>query len=85
MVSYIGQHAIKSLANGKYAAYRIKNQFEQIKTSGGHAAIDYNTKTGELVLICTKPFSPGSENIKTWGKGSLPEIYLDYYLRLVEC
>lgn len=27
MITYIGQHAIKSLANGRYAAYRFSGWF----------------------------------------------------------
>lgn len=60
-------------------AHIIKATFDQIKSRGGHAAIDY--KDGEIMLACTKP---GPEQ-DTWGRGSLPQTYSDSWVRLVEC
>jgi hypothetical protein len=62
-----------------YLALKIATTFQEIKSKGGHAAIDY--KDGEIVLHCATP----TDNMENWGFGEVPAKWSDDWVRLVEC
>lgn len=67
------------MQNSNGNAFAVSILFDQIKARGGHAAIDY--KDGDLVLTCTKPSSDTSQ----WGRGAVPQLPGEDWVRLVEC